>query len=58
MKNFLKKFFTEESGQGMTEYAVILLLIAFAVFIVFQTMGDSIETRFRNITQDLNRPVR
>lgn len=58
MKNFFKRFFVEEDGQGMTEYAVILLLIAIAAFIVFQTLGTTIRARFTDMTTDLNRRVR
>jgi len=56
MKNFLKRFFLEEDGQGMTEYAVILLLIAIAVFVLVNQLGGAIGDRFEDIRNRLQNP--
>jgi len=38
----MKKFFRNEEGQGLSEYALILLLIAVAAIIAVTTLGTQI----------------
>lgn len=51
--NLLRRLWSEESGQGMTEYGLILALIAIVVIVALQLMGGSLETIFGRITQEL-----
>jgi pilus assembly protein Flp/PilA len=38
-----------ENGQGMVEYALILVLVALAVIIVLATLGPTIGNMFSNV---------
>ncbi|WP_437181945.1 Flp family type IVb pilin [Salirhabdus salicampi] len=51
--NKLKEFFIEEEGQGMTEYGLILGLIALAVVAVLILFGDTLRDRFQAIVDAL-----
>jgi len=42
-----------ESGQGMVEYALILVLVSVAVIVVLLTMGNQIQNVFSNIVAAL-----
>ena len=44
---------TEEEGQGLIEYALIVLLIAIVVITVLGTLGGQIQTVFQNISDTL-----
>lgn len=46
----LKNWFAREEGQGMTEYALIIGLVAVGVIALLTTMGDSIITIFTKIS--------
>ena len=52
LKEF-KKFWAEESGQGMAEYGLILALIAVVVIGALTTMGTSIKDHFNKIVSAL-----
>lgn len=53
MLNKLKGLFIEEEGQGMTEYGLILGLIAVVVIGVLITLGDEIAKVFTDLTSKL-----
>lgn len=55
MLNKLKALFIEEEGQGMTEYGLILGLIALVVVGVLVTMGDKVKAIFTNAETELNK---
>ncbi len=42
-----------EEGQGMVEYALILVLIAVVVIVVLSTVGKQINNVFSNISSGL-----
>jgi pilus assembly protein Flp/PilA len=44
---------SDERGQGMVEYAFILVLIAMVVLIALQVLGHSTNTLFSNISNGL-----
>lgn len=52
LKNFLGKFGREE-GQGLVEYALILVLIAIVVIGVLTATGTSINGIFQTISDTL-----
>jgi pilus assembly protein Flp/PilA len=56
LKNFLGKFSREE-GQGLVEYALILVLIAIIVIAALTATGESIESVFNSITGELGGTV-
>lgn len=50
---WLTRFWTEESGQGMAEYGLILALIAIAVIAVLGFLGDNLKTIFQTVSDKL-----
>ncbi|MCB9475289.1 MAG: Flp family type IVb pilin [Deltaproteobacteria bacterium] len=50
----VKKFLSDERGQGMTEYIIILVLVAIGVIAVVMAFGDKIEAMFTKATTDLD----
>jgi pilus assembly protein Flp/PilA len=46
-------FSPKEKGQGMVEYALIIVLIAIVVIIVLGLLGEQISTIFSQITSAL-----
>ncbi len=49
----LRNFFAREEGQGLVEYALILVLIAIVVIGVLTVLGEQVSTVFQNITTGL-----
>lgn len=49
----IKSFFKDESGQGMTEYALIIALIVLAVALVLPGVGTAISNKFTAIVTAL-----
>jgi pilus assembly protein Flp/PilA len=44
-----------EEGQGMLEYALILVLIAVVVIVILTTVGKRVSNTFSTISNSLNR---
>ena len=44
---------SEEEGQGMVEYALILVLIAIVVIVILAVVGHKVSTVFSNISTGL-----
>lgn len=42
----MKKFFMDESGQGMVEYGLIIALIAIAIIALVEGLGTSVGNVF------------
>ena len=42
-------FFAKEKGQGLVEYALILVLVSIVVIVVLAILGPSISNIFENI---------
>lgn len=53
MTNSIKRLWSEESGQGLAEYGLILGLVALAVVGLLTTMGGSLESIFTKISTKL-----
>ncbi len=53
MKKLWNKFVSEESGQGMVEYGLILALIAVAVIIALQALGAKVQGTFDTINTNM-----
>ncbi len=49
----LRSFFAKEDGQGLVEYALILVLIAIVVIGVLTLLGGKVSTVFSNINSGL-----
>jgi len=46
MKNFFARLWKEEEGQDLTEYALLLVLIALAAIVVMSDLGSAINKVF------------
>jgi pilus assembly protein Flp/PilA len=53
MKYFLKRFWQEEEGQDLIEYALLIALIALAAVVGMGSLATSINTEFTNLGSDL-----
>jgi Flp pilus assembly pilin Flp len=49
----IKKFFQDETGLELSEYAVAAALISLAVVGVFTTLGGSIKTVINNLATNI-----
>jgi pilus assembly protein Flp/PilA len=47
-------FAAKEKGQGLVEYALILVLIAIVVIVVLGLLGDEVSSIFEDITTELS----
>ena len=45
----IKKFFQDETGLELSEYAVAAALVALAVITAFTTLGSNIGTKINNL---------
>lgn len=50
----LRSFFAKEEGQGLVEYALILVLIAIVVIGILTLLGQRVSTVFSEINDGLN----
>ncbi|HZK25525.1 MAG TPA: Flp family type IVb pilin [Oscillospiraceae bacterium] len=53
MKEMVKRFISEESGQGMTEYALILALVSIAAIAALKVLGPKITQVFKEVNEEL-----
>ena len=53
MMALARKFWNDESGQGLAEYALLLGLIVIGVVVLIQGMGVSIQKIFTKANSDL-----
>ncbi len=51
----LRTFFAREEGQGLVEYALILVLIAIVVIGILSVLGQRVSTVFSQINSGLSR---
>jgi pilus assembly protein Flp/PilA len=49
----LRSFFAKEEGQGLVEYALILVLIAIVVIGILTLLGNRVSQVFSNINSGL-----
>ncbi len=52
----VRSFFAKEEGQGLVEYALILVLIAIVVIGILTLLGNRVSTVFSQINSGLSRP--
>ncbi|MFP4440679.1 MAG: Flp family type IVb pilin [Chloroflexaceae bacterium] len=50
----LRSFFAKEEGQGLVEYALILVLIAIVVIGILTLLGGKVSEVFSEINEGLN----
>ena len=51
----LRNFFAREEGQGLVEYALILVLIAIVVIGILTMLGTKVSTVFSNVNSGLTK---
>lgn len=51
----LQNFFDREEGQGLVEYALILVLIAIVVIGILSVLGNRVSTVFSQINSGLSK---
>jgi pilus assembly protein Flp/PilA len=56
MTGALKRLWTEESGQGMAEYGLILALVAVACIGAFFALGGNINEQIESVKEGLQNP--
>ena len=57
MKQLLKQFWADESGQGLTEYASIVALVSVALMLVLIAFRDELGRIFNAMRTELNTQV-
>jgi pilus assembly protein Flp/PilA len=50
----VRSFFAKEAGQGLVEYALILVLIAIVVIGVLSLLGNKVSQVFSRVNRSLN----
>jgi Flp pilus assembly pilin Flp len=53
MKNLLLRLWHEEEGQDLTEYALLVVLLALAAIVAMRSLGTAISTVFSNAASNL-----
>jgi pilus assembly protein Flp/PilA len=51
MKNLMGKFFKDESGATMVEYAILVALISIAAIAIIFILGGEIRNTFNKVVQ-------
>jgi len=54
MKNLLVRLWKEEEGQDLTEYGLLLVLIALVAITTMKTLGSAISNVFTNAAASLS----
>jgi pilus assembly protein Flp/PilA len=54
MKGILKRLWKEEEGQDLTEYALLVVLIALAAVVSINTLAGAISSVFTNAAANLS----
>ncbi len=49
----IRGLLTRQEGQGMVEYALILVLVSIVVIVILLTMGNQIKNVFSNVVAAL-----
>ncbi|MBD8069121.1 Flp family type IVb pilin [Bacillus sp. PS06] len=53
MKKQIKRFIKDEKGQGMTEYGLILGVVALGAIGAFWAFGDTLTTKVGEVTTNI-----
>jgi pilus assembly protein Flp/PilA len=53
MKELMLKLYREEAGQDLTEYALLLVLVALVAITTMKTLGNTISNVFANAASNL-----
>jgi pilus assembly protein Flp/PilA len=53
MKELMVRLYREEAGQDLTEYALLLVLVALVAITTMKTLGNTISAVFANAASNL-----
>ena len=53
IRALMEKFRSNQEGQGMVEYALILVLISIVVIVILSTLGKTVNNVFSNVSHGL-----
>ena len=56
IKGMAMRMLTKENGQGLVEYALILVLVAIVVMLGLKSVGQSTSSAFNHVNTDLGNP--
>lgn len=51
----IRKFFKDEAGANMVEYALLLALISVVAIAILQTLGSNVQTTFQSASDAIQR---
>ncbi len=54
MRDLLKRLWQEEAGQDLTEYALLIVLIALVAVVGMKSFGSAVSNTFSNAASNLN----
>lgn len=54
--NFMRSFFTDESGAELAEYAVACAILVAIAIIVLQVLGEAIVNRMNDVADEIDAP--
>ncbi|HUZ45736.1 MAG TPA: Flp family type IVb pilin [Terriglobia bacterium] len=54
MLELLKRLWNEEEGQDLTEYALLMVLIALVAIVAMRSFGSAVNNTFSNAASNLN----
>ena len=54
MKQLIRRLWTDDSGQDLVEYALLLVLLTLVVIAALRILGPTIAGFFNNISGNLN----
>ncbi len=52
--NFLKRLYSEEDGQALTEYGLVLAIVVIAVIVILGLLKDKIVAMFQKVVDALS----
>jgi pilus assembly protein Flp/PilA len=54
IRELIEQLRTREEGQGMVEYALILVLISIVVIVILSTLGKTLNNVYSNVSKGLS----
>lgn len=54
IKQLFTDFWKDEEGQSLSEYGLILALVAVVVIATLSTLGTNLKNMFKNIAEEIN----
>ena len=55
--DMIKKFFSDESGATMVEYAILVALISIAAIVIVYVLGTEVRNSYNDVKECLQSPT-